>query len=599
MCGIAGIISTPDARDILSYRDASLKAMADALAHRGPDGIGEMRREGTAFTHIRLAIIDLTGGDQPLYGPSGLSLVGNGEIYNFKELRADMPKVQFATNSDCEPPVHIYAKDGLDYVHKLRGMYAIALHDSREDRVILSRDPFGIKPLYYMPTKIGVAFASEPCALLAAEWAERKVNPKKVNELLQLQFTTGKDTIFPDIKRLAPGETLVVEKGKIVDHKYRSCWPTVDKDAVKWQTDGEKAVAKFDQVFQDSVDFHQRSDVPYGMFLSGGVDSAAVLTMMSRLNSQPVRAFTAGFPETGVHDEREQARIVAAAAGADHVEVPILEYDFCANLPRIVACMDDPVADYAIVPTWFLAREASKTVKVILSGEGGDELFGGYGRYRSATRPWPFKKRMRAKGMLDGFGLLKDNSKSWRNGIVVGEKVVAASGLRGLQAQQTLDCLDWLPNDLLTKLDRCLMAHGIEGRVPFLDQEVARFAQSLPDSMRVHGRLGKYVVRRWLEKHMPQSQPFAKKKGFSVPVGEWIALEAKHLGSLVAEQEGIAEICNTDAVRSLYASLDGATKPDKRAGFAAWSLLFYALWHRCHIQQADTAAGVFDVLKSQ
>ncbi|WP_337997107.1 asparagine synthase (glutamine-hydrolyzing) [Oleispirillum naphthae] len=598
MCGIAGIITTPEARDILNRRDASLQAMAAAIAHRGPDGQGGLRREGAAFAHLRLAIIDLTGGDQPLYGPGNAVLVGNGEIYNYRELRAEFPDTTFATNSDCEPPLFLYRRDGLDFVNHLRGMYALALHDPRGERVVLTRDPFGIKPLYYMPTRVGIAFASEPQALIAADWAERAVNPAKAVELLQLQFTTGKDTIFPDIKRLAPGETLLIENGQIAERRYRSCWPAPDPEAASWQTSGEAAVARFDAVFENSVDFHQRADVPYGMFLSGGVDSAAVLAMMARLNPQPVVAFTAGFPETGVHDEREHARAVAHAARAEHIEVPVLEYDFWSHLPKIVAAMDDPVADYAIVPTWFLAREAAKSVKVILSGEGGDELFAGYGRYRAAVRPWPFRKAMRAKGVLDGLGVLRDGGAAWRQGIAAAEKAVREAGIKGLQAQQALDCLDWLPNDLLTKLDRCLMAHGVEGRVPFLDVEVARFAQSLPESMRVHGKLGKYVVRRWLEKHLPQSKPFSKKRGFTVPVAEWIALEAKHLGPLVAAQAGVAEICDPEAVRRVFASLSGG-KPDKRAGFAAWNLLFYALWHRRHIENAAAEGGVFDVLAAR
>ncbi len=598
MCGIAGIITTPEARDLLSGRDAALQAMAGALAHRGPDGKGELRRDCVAFAHMRLAIIDLTGGDQPLHGPAGSALVGNGEVYNYRELRAGLPDTTFATNSDCEPPLYLYQRDGLDFVSHLRGMYALALHDPRNGRVVLSRDPFGIKPLYYMPTRVGVAFASEPRALIAADWAEAKVNPAKAAELLQLQFTTGKDTIFPDIKRLAPGETLVIENGLIVDRKYRSCWPASDPEAGAWQTSGEKAVARFDKVFENTVDFHQRSDVPYGMFLSGGVDSSAVLAMMARLNGQPVKAFTAGFPETGVHDEREHARAVAQAMGAEHVEVPIVERDFWTHLPRIVAAMDDPVADYAIVPTWFLAREAAKSVKVILSGEGGDELFAGYGRYRAAVRPWPFRKSMRAKGVFDGLGVLRDGGDAWRQGIAAAEKAVRQAGLRGLQAQQALDCLDWLPNDLLTKLDRCLMAHGVEGRVPFLDQEMARFAQTLPDSLRVHGGLGKYVIRRWLEKHLPQSKPFSKKRGFTVPVAEWISGRAADLGPLVARQAGVAEICDPDAVRRVFASL-GTAKPDKRAGFAAWNLLFYALWHRRQIEGADCMGGVLDVLAAR
>jgi asparagine synthase (glutamine-hydrolysing) len=598
MCGIAGIITTPEAREIVNRRDASLEAMARAMAHRGPDGRGELRRSDVAFTHMRLAIIDLTGGDQPLHGPGNSALVANGEIYNYRELRGDLPGVNFATNSDCEPPLYLYRRDGLDFVERLRGMYSIALHDPHASKVILSRDPFGIKPLYYMATKLGLAFASEPQALLAADWAERVVSPAKATELLQLQFTTGKDTIFPDIKRLAPGETLVIEHGIIVERKYRSCWPAPDASSSSWQTSGEKAVERFDAVFQDSVDFHQRSDVPYGMFLSGGVDSSAILAMMARLNSQPVKAFTAGFPETGVPDERDHARTVAHAVGAEHIEVAIQEYDFWAHLPKIVAAMDDPVADYAIVPTWFLAREAAKSVKVILSGEGGDEMFAGYGRYRGAARPWPFRKPMRAKGTLDGLGILRDDGKAWRLGMAAAEKAVKAAGIKGYQAAQTVDCLDWLPNDLLTKLDRCLMAHGVEGRVPFLDCEIARFAQTLPDSLRVHGRLGKYVVRRWLEKHLPQSRPFAKKRGFTVPVAEWISLEAGALGPLVAAQAGIAEVCRPDAVRAVFSSLSSA-KPDKRAGAAAWHLLFYALWHRHHIEGVGVSGGVFDVLKSR
>jgi asparagine synthase (glutamine-hydrolysing) len=237
-------------------------------------------------------------------------------------------------------------------------------------------------------------------------------------------------------------------------------------------------------------------------------------------------------------------------------------------------------------------------VKVILSGEGGDELFAGYGRYRAALRPWPFRKAMRAKGALSGLGVLRDGGNAWRQGIVAAERAVKEAEIGGLQAQQVLDCLDWLPNDLLTKLDRCLMAHAVEGRVPFLDQEMARFAQTLPDSLRVHGGLGKYVIRRWLEKHLPQSRPFSKKRGFTVPVAEWIAHRADKLGPLVAGQAGVAEVCDPDAVRRLFASLSAA-KPDKRTGFAAWNLLFYALWHRRQIEGAGCAGDVLDVLAAR
>lgn len=588
MCGIAGAMS----RDGSPVPPDVLARMTAALGHRGPDGSGIHSRDDVGLAHTRLAIIDLETGDQPLFGPEGaegLALVANGEVYNYRELRAEMPGEVFRTRSDCEPPLALYRRRGLAFTDGLRGMYAIAIHDPAAGRLVVARDPFGIKPLYWAETDRLFAFASEPAALVAAGVAPARVAPVVREELLNLQFSTGADSIFPGIRRVLPGETLVVERGRVVDRRRLS--PLPPPAAPPSARRDRAALEALDRLFAESVDLHQRSDVPYGMFLSGGVDSSAVLAMMARLNPQPVLAFTAGFPETGVHDERDHARTVAGAAGAEHVEVAVTEKDFWDHLPAIAACMDDPAADYAVVPTWLLAREARKSVKVILSGEGGDELFGGYGRYRHAMRPWPFTRAMRRKGTFDGLNVLRRPAAVWREGFARAEAEAVAAGWRTrLQQAQAVDIADWLPNDLLTKLDRCLMAHGVEGRVPFLDVPLASFAFALPDRMKVRGGHGKWLLREWLRRALPAAQPFTPKRGFTVPVGEWIARHGAMLGPMVVAQPGVVELVDPEAARHLF------TSADKRARFAAWTLLFYALWYRRHVLGQVPEGDVFATL---
>jgi asparagine synthase (glutamine-hydrolysing) len=400
MCGIAGLITAPDA----PLPDAAvLERLAAAIAHRGPDGSGHTVVGRVGLTHNRLAIIDLATGDQPLFAGSA-ALVANGEIYNFRELRAAMPGVAFATDSDCEPPLHLWQRDGADYARALRGMYAIAIHERAARTVTLSRDPFGIKPLYIAQTERCLAFASEPQALLAAGIVPRAIRVPARDELLQMQFTTGADTIFPGIQRVLPGETLTCADGRVLERRRVAALPEGGPETIS-EAD---ALLRLDAALEQSVDLHQRSDVPYGMFLSGGIDSAAILTVMARLNASPVLAYTAGFAHPGAADERAQAARVAAALGARHETLEVTEAMVWRHLPEIVACLDDPVADYAAIPTWFLARRARQDVKVVLTGEGGDELFAGYGRYRSAMRPWWMGGRvMHARGNFDRVDVLR------------------------------------------------------------------------------------------------------------------------------------------------------------------------------------------------
>jgi asparagine synthase (glutamine-hydrolysing) len=585
MCGIAGLIMKNGRAPPL----AALEAMQRALAHRGPDGVGSYVKGGVGFVQTRLAIIDVAGGDHPLYGPGGSALVGNGEIYNYIELRhAQSGRVNYRTQSDFEPTLSLLESDGLSALGQLRGMYGLAIHRPWKDDVLLARDPFGIKPLYRLETDQLLAFASEPRAFFAAGLAAPALDPLRRDEFLELQYANTADTVFAGIRRVMPGEALRVVGGAVVESRHIDPVPAPAAEA---PTGLDAAMAAFDRVFEQSVLVHQRSDVPYGMFLSGGIDSAAVLTMMARLNERPVLAFTCGFAGTAAADERAQAAAVAKACGAEHVEVEFGAEDFWRTLPAIADAFDDPTADYAILPTYKLGAEAKKRVKVVLSGEGGDELFAGYGRYRYLLRPWwRFGRAPRIKGMFDRLGVLRHDGRDWA---AAAEAIAAAErggGRSKLQAAQAADIRGWLPHDLLLKLDRALMAHGVEGRTPFLDPEVARFAFPLPDELKVADDHGKWILRHWLAKHCPAAAAMGRKRGFTVPVGEWIAAEGARIGPLVARQASIAEVARPEAVERLFR--DGARKFPR----AAFTLLFYALWHRRHIERADGAADAFAAL---
>jgi asparagine synthase (glutamine-hydrolysing) len=582
MCGIAGLALTAGATPSATV----LEALTRALAHRGPDGAGHHVSGNVALAHTRLAIIDLATGDQPLFAGSA-ALVANGEVYNYRELRHDNA-LTCATASDCEPPLHLYRRDGAAFAQNLRGMYGIAIHDRAARQVVLARDPFGIKPLYIAEIPGGIAFASEAQALIAAGLVAPQLHRPALHEVLQLQFSTGADTIFQGIRRVLPGETITIADGRIIARDKRAALPAEGPENIS----EESALTRLDAALMESVDLHQRSDVPYGMFLSGGTDSAAVLAAMARINTAPVLAFTAGFDVAGAADEREAAARAAAAAGARHIRVDVTRDMVWRHLPEIIACMDDPAVDYAIIPTWFLARAARQEVKVVLSGEGGDELFGGYGRYRAAMRPWWLGgKAMRGHGAFDRLDVLRESLTGWRDGIAAAEAAEALPGRSRLQVAQATDCADWLAHDLLIKLDRCLMAHGVEGRTPFLDPGMAAAAFRLPDKLKIRDGRGKYLLRQWLAKNFPASEPFRAKQGFTVPVGAWIADVADRLAPLVARQQGIAEIAKPDRILPLFRAAGG-----KREGFAAWHLLFHALWHRRHIQGAAPAGDVFETL---
>ncbi|MFT8483323.1 asparagine synthase (glutamine-hydrolyzing) [Gluconobacter sp. P1D12_c] len=582
MCGIAGLSCLPGK----APDQAALERMSAAIFHRGPDGEGRLDLTGAALRHRRLSIVDIAGGTQP-FRVGNAALIANGEIYNDPDIRSTFPADRFQTKSDCEPPLHLWLRDGTGYTHELRGMYAIAAVENEQGQheMLLSRDPFGIKPLYIAEYEGGIAFASEAQALLAGGFGVRRVRSKARNELLQLQFTTGQKTVFPGIRRLLPGETLRIVDGRIVESRRRHALQEATETIPADLTD-EQALRRLDAALTDSVHAHLRADVPLGLFLSGGIDSSAILAAAHKLGLPRPMTWTARF-DTGKADEAADAAALAASVGADHHVLTVTEAMVWSHLPAIVACMDDPAADYAIIPTWFLAQEARKDVTVILSGEGGDELFAGYGRYRRAIKPW--WRGGRGPWRSGTFGrCVPGQGRQWRAGLAAME---LSQRLTGLPAVQALDIAEWLPNDLLLKLDRCLMAHSAEGRTPLLDPVVAKAVWSLPDHFKVRDGYGKWLLRRWLQDALPQAKPFAPKQGFTVPVGPWIEKQSQRLGPLVAQQSCIQDVMAPHKVERIF-----STATQRGHARQAWTLLFYALWFRHHVEGIPADGDVFETL---
>ncbi len=563
-----------------------IAATQAALAHRGPDGSGRYVTGSVGLFNTRLAIIDLATGDQPLQDAAGVTLVANGEIYNDLELRAALTGVPFRTGSDCEAPLHLYSRKGLDFADDLRGMYAIALHDPASSRLVLTRDPFGIKPLYYVETADCFAFASEPQALIAAGLVKPTVGARARAELFQLKFTTGRETIFAGVQRVLPGETLVVKDGKIVKRRRRRALP----EGAPQKIDHAWALRTLDGVLRDTLVHHLRSDVPYGLFLSSGIDSTALVHLMKRYSPNPIVAFAVTFPGSRAADELAHARRVASAVGAEHHVLELTGREFWALAPRVAEALDDPTTDPATVPTYALAAMAKNQVKVVLTGEGGDEMFCGYSRYRRAR--WlggMFTRKARTRGEFDRVAHLNGAFDGWRDGLALAERNEDRADRTTIQKLQAADCAEWLPNDLLIKLDRCLMANGLEGRTPFLDPVVADFAFRLPDEMKATTAMSKRLLRDWLASNVSSAEPYASKLGFNPPVGEWIARRKVAIEELVSSAPGIREVFSRDVVRRGFAD-------PERNHVAAWSLLFYALWHSHHVLGISAAGNAEEVL---
>lgn len=583
MCGIAGLwlnSGTPSQDQV--------GGMIKALQHRGPDGDGVHTDGGLSMIHVRLAIIDVSGGHQPLFDERGNSLIVNGEIYNYIELRSQFNTYPFKTHSDCESIFPLYHQFGEDFVKHLRGMYAISLFDKSKNTLYLARDPFGIKPLYYAETAKGLIYASGPQAILATGLVSKELNSEALSDLMHLRYTTSRETIYKGIFRVLPGEMLTVKDGVIVARSHQEALPKGPPEKIGF----EEAMARVDTVMRDSLKVHLRSDVPYGLYLSGGVDSSVLLSLMHQEVGAGIRTFTVGFPGTQVHDERAMAAHVSKKLGTIHEEISYSEDDFWAETPQVMAALDDPTLDFATLPTFHMSKYAARDLKVVLCGEGGDEVFSGYARHRRARFFGRLLQAfMRKRGLMDRVNLLKDDESFWKAKRKLDEKLAKTRHYSPLQQNQFIDTQNWLPDDLLIKTDRCLMAHGLEGRTPYLDKVVAEGVFNLPDDLKIQGKKTKWILRKWLEKNLPEAEPFAKKCGFTVPVGEWISRRGETLGGLVANQPIIQEHFLSHEVPALFQS------QDKHMRAASWNLLSFALWHKIHFEGVSSKGSIEDVLR--
>jgi asparagine synthase (glutamine-hydrolysing) len=585
MCGIAGILLRDGRVD-----EGALRRMAAALAHRGPDDLGLYVAGPLGLVQTRLSIIDLEGGHQPMVG-GDLALVANGEIYNFIELRRllEARGRRFATASDSETILHLYALDGLDALRSLNGMFAFALHDAQQGHLVLARDRLGVKPLYYARLPDRVLFASEVKGLLALWPHEPELDPHALVQSLQNQFNGGENSLIRGIRRLPPATALVVDAElNLREHVYWSPLHVQPR-----ALDFGQAVAEFEPLFRQVMLEHLRADVPYGLFLSGGVDSGVLLAMVTELTGRAARTFSVGYPEGGTADERAQAAAVARRFDAEHTEIVLDRDRVFRRLPHTVWSTDDLLNDYASLPTSFLAEEAARSLKVVLTGEGGDEVFAGYSRYRRpAFQRWAqnlirpgsggfrTRPRWRAGWARRVFGAeLRAAAAAWRRPFIEAWQATPRAWSNTTRCQYT-DVVTYLPDDLLVKADRVLMGFGLEGRVPYLDHRIVEFALGLPDTLKVSRRQGKLFLKRWAERRLPPEHLWRRKRGFYVPVGRW--LQGKFLDGLACRlptHPVIRRWFRPDGV----AELVSAQRAHGNATRELWELLQLAIWHRIFI----------------
>lgn len=600
MCGIAGQYLLDGRGD-----HAELGRALELLAHRGPDDRGIWEHGNVALAHTRLSIIDLSGGHQPLTADDGnLVLVVNGEIYNFIELREQLEARghRFATLSDSETILHAYAEYGLDLFEHLCGMYAFALYDRRQRRLILARDRLGIKPLFFKAGAHGVAFASELKALLPLLRQAPAVDPAALVQFLQMQFSSGQHTILEGVERVRPGEFLVIEDGRVAQR--RIYWTSRSIEPV--ETDFDEAAERFDDLFETVMRQHMRSDVPFGLFLSGGVDSSILLAMLSRLRDVPVHSYSVGFPGSRMVSELPIAARSAQRYDSPHHELTPDRDALLRAFPDSIWAADDLMRDDASLPTLMLARHAVRNQKVLFSGEGGDEVFGGYRRYHPA---WPedFVKRLlhpdtggfrvsELFGRKDARALFAApllDARHAAHSMIADAWQVSPPEWSRLQRRQYVDLTTALPDNLLVKADRMLMRAGAEGRVPFLDHRIVEFGLALPDDLKVKDGKGKHFLKRWAARHVDADILDAKKRGFYVPLRDCFGRpEMERLARVLPAQRAIREWFKPDAVNRLL-KRDMEQVMISRQSL---TLVHFTLWHRFFIEGAPAPAPEEDPL---
>jgi asparagine synthase (glutamine-hydrolysing) len=623
MCGICGQVRWDGAQPSRGMIDS----MCAAQEHRGPDSRGIHIQGGAGLGIQRLSVIDLETGDQPIFNEDGtVAVVLNGEIYNFRELRARLQRSghHFTTAGDTEVIAHLYEEEGPQCVRSLKGMFGLAIWDARRNRLVLSRDRVGKKPLFYNLRDGALSFASELRALLQDPDVPRVPNHDAVDAFLGLRWIPGPLTAFRDVHKLPPASTLILEGGRSTIEKY---W-RLDYSRPPRSTDEDEIGLELREELRSAVRRRMVSDVPIGAFLSGGVDSAAVVAAMAEESSDPVRTFTIGFTVDRVN-ELDLARVVSERFGTNHEEL-VVTPDAVEILPRIVRQYGEPFGDSSAIPSFYLAEMARKDVKVVLNGDGGDESFAGYSRYvanlalaRAANFPQALLQLVRAaeqrlppSGRIDSFrsrlqrfaraaplsppqryaSYLNQLSRAehlalytddFRREIGCDSPVTAmiedrwssSTGRNVLDRMLDVDIGLYLPDDLLVKMDIATMAHSLEARSPLLDPEFMEFAASLPPSFKIQKGLKKAGFRTTLRGWIPDDILDAPKQGFSIPLAEWLRHDLKDLAydTLLDSTARNRGYFNPDAVRAL---LDAHTSQQEDRSQVIWSLLVFELWHR-------------------
>ena len=608
MCGIVGLLGSPRPEAELHQ---TLSAMCGTIRHRGPDGEGHLVEPLVAMGMRRLSIIDVAGGDQPIGSEDGqVQVVFNGEIYNYRRLRRELEQAghTFKTHSDTEVIVHGYEEWGHRVLDRLRGMFAIALWDRRRRRALLARDRLGIKPLYLWRHAGEIAFASELKALELLPGFPAEVDPLAVTRYLAFGYVPDPLTIWAGVEKLPPGHYLEwnAEQGARVVQWWSPAVPVNTGLTV------EDAVSELRRLFEDAVACHLESEVPLGAFLSGGVDSSAVVAQMQRLMDRPVDTFTIGFSEEAF-DESPHAAQVARAIGTVHTERR-LNPDIDALIEELVLAFDEPFADSSALPTWLVSRLAREKVTVALSGDGGDELFGGYTRYGEVLdRPDapPALRRLaalvgrRLPHGLFGRNALLNRSRSAEGrfastvalpllieeGGTVRPALLAddarienllddlfakTSGLDLGARMALVDVMSYLPGDILTKVDRMSMQVSLEARVPLLDHHFAEFALGLPHALKRRDGETKWIFRRAIEGLVPAPVLTKPKQGFAVPLVHWVRGPLRHRTAALADPGSpIYRYCDPDATARI---LDEHRRGRRDHSVQIWRLLVLHLW---------------------
>ncbi|HKO96107.1 MAG TPA: asparagine synthase (glutamine-hydrolyzing) [Pyrinomonadaceae bacterium] len=619
MCGIVGIVRSDSDVD-----QALVGRMCEAIRHRGPDEDGFYFKPQVGLGMRRLAIIDLAGGQQPIHnGDKSAWIVFNGEIYNYRELREKLEKLghTFYTNSDTEAIVHAYDQYGADCPKHLRGMFAFAIWDERTQELFLARDRVGKKPILYAQLNGQLVFGSEFSALLLHPDISRDIDPEAIHHYLSFMCVPAPMTAYKAIRKLEPGHSLRWKKGEITIEQY---WkPDFSK---KLDIDEHEAGEQAIKILRDAVKVRLMSEVPLGAFLSGGIDSSAVVALMSEESSEPVKTFSIGFEEQDF-SELHHARRVAEHVGADHHEF-IVRPDAMEVLPLLVEHYGEPYADSSAIPTYYVARETRKHVTVALNGDGGDESFAGYERYaamqmaeryhripallregvvRQAIQLIPSSetKRGRArdvKRFIESASLPKverylrwvsvfnakaksdlysDSFARQTNSVSVSRMLepwfANANGSGIVDAALLADIMTYLPNDLLVKVDIATMAVSLEARSPFLDHHVIEFAASLPEKLKLRGLTTKYLLKRVLKKLLPAENLDRKKMGFGVPIGHWFRGDLKPFlhETILSERALKRQLFKPESVKQM---VELHTRGERDHAHQLWTLMMLELW---------------------